>query len=235
MKRDKILAKAQKYLIKYSNSTSKYYEELKKTYNEFKSLDDVDLVTIKLYGKQINKLCLFIEEKENFVSFLITLIMVIIVIIILISYTTITIFNRSDKVNVVIEKANSEVDLNVMSSDKVFELKYSDISNFKDLEPIIIELNPVSNNNYNIVYNIYLEVLNFTGNKDNLKYVISIDNNDYVYNLKDQSIVLNKYLIYTNSMKINDFKKIHLRLFDIDSNDDISTFEYKLSYDAYLE
>jgi heme/copper-type cytochrome/quinol oxidase subunit 2 len=235
MKRDKILAKAQKYLIKYSNSTSKYYEELKKTYNEFKSLDDVDLVTIKLYGKQINKLCLFIEEKENFVSFLITLIMVIIVIIILISYTTITIFNRSDKVNVVIEKANSEVDLNVMSSDKVFELKYSDISNFKDLEPIIIELNPVSNNNYNIVYNIYLEVLNFTGNKDNLKYVISIDDNDYVYNLKDQSIVLNKYLIYTNSMKINDFKKIHLRLFDIDSNDDISTFEYKLSYDAYLE
>lgn len=235
MKRDKILAKAQKYLIKYSNSTSKYYEELKKTYNEFKSLDDVDLVTIKLYGKQINKLCLFIEEKENFVSFLITLIMVIIVIIILISYTTITIFNRSDKVNVVIEKANSEVDLNVMSSDKVFELKYSDISNFKDLEPIIIELNPVSNNNYNIVYNIYLEVLNFTGNKDNLKYVISIDDNDYVYNLKDQSIVLNKYLIYTNSMKINDFKKIHLRIFDIDSNDDISTFEYKLSYDAYLE
>ena len=80
MKRDKILAKAQKYLIKYSNSTSKYYEELKKTYNEFKSLDDVDLVTIKLYGKQINKLCLFIEEKENFASFLITLIMVIIVI-----------------------------------------------------------------------------------------------------------------------------------------------------------
>ena len=235
MKRDKILAKAQKCLIKYSNSTSKYYEELKNTYNEFKSLDDVDLVTIKLYGKQINKLCLFIEEKENFVSFLITLIMVIIVIIILISYTTITIFNRSDKVNVVIEKANSEVDLNVMSSDKVFELKYSDISNFKDLEPIIIELNPVSNNNYNIVYNIYLEVLNFTGNKDNLKYVISIDDNDYVYNLKDQSIVLNKYLIYTNSMKINDFKKIHLRLFDIDSNDDISTFEYKLSYDAYLE
>lgn len=235
MKRDKILAKAQKYLIKYSNSTSKYYEELKKTYNEFKSLDDVDLVTIKLYGKQINKLCLFIEEKENFVSFLITLIMVIIVIIILISYTTITIFNRSDKVNVVIEKANSEVDLNVMSSDKVFELKYSDISNFKDLEPIIIELNPVSNNNYNIIYNIYLEVLNFTGNIDNLKYVISIDDNDYVYNLKDQSIVLNKYLIYTNSMKINDFKKIHLRLFDIDSNDDISTFDYKLSYDAYLE
>ncbi len=235
MKRDKILAKAQKYLIKYSNSTSKYYEELKKTYNEFKSLDDVDLVTIKLYGKQINKLCIFIEEKENFVSFLITLIMVIIVIIILISYTTITIFNRSDKVNVVIEKANSEVDLNVMSSDKEFELKYSDISNFKDLDPIIIELNPVSNNNYNIVYNIYLEVLNFTGNKDNLKYVISIDDNDYVYNLKDRSIVLNKYLIYTNSMKINDFKKIHLRIFDIDSNDDISTFDYKLSYDAYLE
>ena len=235
MKRDKILAKAQKYLIKYSNSTSKYYEELKKTYNEFKSLDDVDLVTIKLYGKQINKLCLFIEEKENFASFLITLIMVIIVIIILISYTTITIFNRSDKVNVVIEKANSEVDLNVMSSDKEFELKYSDISNFKDLEPIIIELNPVSNNNYNIVYNIYFEVLNFTGNKDNLKYVISVDGNDYVYNLTDQSIVLDKYLIYTNSMKINDFKKIHLRLFDIDSNDDISTFEYKLSYDAYLE
>ena len=235
MKRDKILAKAQKYLIKYSNSTSKYYEELKKTYNEFKSLDDVDLVTIKLYGKQINKLCLFIEEKENFASFLITLIMVIIVIIILISYTTITIFNRSDKVNVVIEKANSEVDLNVMSSDKEFELKYSDISNFKDLEPIIIELNPVSNNNYNIVYNIYFELLNFTGNKDNLKYVISIDDNDYVYNLKDQSIVLNKYLIYTNSMKINDFKKIHLRLFDIDSNDDISTFDYRLNYDAYLE
>ena len=235
MKRDKILAKAQKYLIKYSNSTSKYYEELKKTYNEFKSLDDVDLVTIKLYGKQINKLCLFIEEKENFVSFLITLIMVIIVIIILISYTTITIFNRSDKVNVVIEKANSEVDLNVMSSVKQFELKYSDTSNYKELEPIIIELNPVSNNNYNIVYNIYLEVLNFTGNKDNLKYVISIDDNDYAYNLTDRSIVLDKYLIYTNSMKINDFKKIHLRIFDIDSNDDISIFEYKLSYDAYLE
>lgn len=235
MKRDKILAKAQKYLIKYSNSTSKYYEELKKTYNEYKSLDDVDIVTSKLYEKQINKLCLFVEEKENFISFLITLITIIIVIIILISYTTVTLFNRSDKVNVVIERANTEVDLNVLSSDKDFSLKYSDLNNYKELEPIIIELNPSSTSDYNIVYNIYLEVLDFSGNKENLKYVISVDGNDYVYNLTDQSIVLDKYLIYTNSMKMNDFKKIHLRIFDIDSNDDISTFDYRLNYDAYLE
>ena len=36
-------------------------------------------------------------------------------------------------------------------------------------------------------------------------------------------------------MKMNDFKKIHLRIFDIDYNDDISTFDYRLNYDAYLE
>jgi len=235
MKRDKILAKAQKYLIKYSNSTSKYYEELKKTYNDYKSLDNVDLVTTKLYGKQINKLCLFVEEKENFVSFLSTLLIVIIVIIILISYTTISIFKRNDKVNVVIEKANSEVELNVMSSDKNFSLNYGNTDSYKELAPIIIELNPVSNNNFNIVYNIYFEVLDFSGDLENLKYVISIDGQDYDYKLTDSSIVLDKYLIYTGSMKINDFKNVYLRVFDINPNDDISTFNYKLSYDAYLE
>ena len=235
MKRDKILVKAQKYLIKYSNSTSKYYEELKNTYNEYKNLDELDPVTNRLYEKQINKLCLFVEEKENFVSFLITLIIVIILIISVISYTTIQIFNKSDKINVVIEKANSEIDLNVSSYVKDFTLSYGDSSNYNDLTPITINLNPVGSSNYSIVYNIYFEVLNFKGNKDNLKYVITIDNNDYIYNLSDQSIVLDKYLIYTNSMKINDIKSIKLRVFDTNSNDDLSDFEYKLSYDAYLE
>ena len=37
---------------------------------------------------------------------------------------------------------------------------------------------------------------------------VSIDDEEYTYNLKDSSIVLDKYLIYTNSMNINDYKKI---------------------------
>ena len=74
MKREQILTKAQKYLIKYSNSSSKYYEELKKAYNEYKELDNSDPVINKLYSKQINKLCMYVEESENFVSFLIRVI-----------------------------------------------------------------------------------------------------------------------------------------------------------------
>ena len=61
MKREQILNKAQKYLVKYSNSSSKYYEELKNTYNEYKDLDTTDPVINKLYEKQINKLCIFVE------------------------------------------------------------------------------------------------------------------------------------------------------------------------------
>lgn len=235
MKRDKILVKAQRYLIKYSNSTSKYYEELKNTYNEYKNLEVMDPVTDRLYEKQINKLCLFVEEKENFVSFLITLIIVIILIISVITYTSIKVFTKFDKINVVIEKANSEIDLNVNSYVKDFKLSFGNSETYQNLNPIVINLNPVGSNNYSIVYNIYFEVLNFSGNKENLKYVISIDNNDYIYNLSDQSIVLDKYLIYTNSMKINDIKSIKLRVFDTNEQDDLSVFEYKLSYDAYLE
>ena len=106
MKKDQILSKAQKYLVKYSNSKSKYYEELKNTYNEYKELDNNDLVINKLYSKQINKLCIFVEESENFLSFLITLIIVIIVIISLVSYTTIKILTTQEKVKVVIDLGN---------------------------------------------------------------------------------------------------------------------------------
>ena len=233
MKREQILTKAQKYLIKYSNSTSKYYEELKNTYNEYKDLDNTDPVINKLYAKQLNKLCMFVEESENFLSFLVTLIIVIIVIITLVSYTTVKVLNTKEKVKVVIEKANSEVNLNVKSYTKDFTLSYAE--DYKSLNPIYIELNPHSKDNYNIVYNIYLEVKEFNGNIDNLKYVITIDNNDYIYSLKDSSIVLDKYLIYTNNMKINDYKKIQLRIYDTNSEDDLSVFDYNLSYDAYLE
>ena len=234
MKREQILTKAQKYLIKYSNSSSKYYEELKKTYNEYKELDNSDPVINKLYFKQINKLCMYIEESENFVSFLITLIIVIIVIITLVSYTTVKVLSGEEKVKIVMEKANSEVSLNVRNYNKDFTLSYSD-GNYKNLSPISLELNPHSKDNFNVVYNIYLTVNSFSGNIDNLRYVITIDDNDYIYNLKDASIVLDKYLIYTNNMNMNDYKRIQLRIFDVDSSDDLSVFDYKLDYDAYLE
>ena len=234
MKREQILTKAQKYLIKYSNSSSKYYEELKKTYNEYKELDNSDPVINKLYSKQINKLCMYVEENENFVSFLITLIIVIIVIITLVSYTTVKVLSGEEKVKVVMEKANSEVSLNVRNYNKDFTLSYSD-GNYKELNPIYLELNPHSKDNFNVVYNIYLTVNSFSGNINNLKYVITIDDNDYIYNLKDASIVLDRYLIYTNNMKMNDYKRIQLRIFDIDSTDDLSVFDYKIDYDAYLE
>ena len=234
MKREQILTKAQKYLIKYSNSTSKYYEELRKTYNEYKELDNTDPVINKLYAKQLNKLCIFVEESENFLSFLVTLIIVIIVIIILVSYTTVKVINTKEKVNVVIEKANSEVSLDVKTYTKDFKLSYAS-DNYKELYPIYLELNPRSKDKFNIVYNIYLDINNFNGDINNLKYVVTIDNNDYIYSLKDRSIVLDKYLIYTNNMKINDYKKIQLRIYDTNPDDDLSVFDYSLSYDAYLE
>lgn len=233
MKREQILNKAQKYLIKYGSSKSKYYEELKKTYNEYKDLDNNDPVIDKLYAKQLNKLCIFVEESENFLSFLVTLIIVIIVIITLVSYTTVKVLSNQEKVKVVIEKANSEVNLNVKSYTKEFQIGYENYLN--SISPIILELNPHGKDNYNIVYNIYLTINNFTGNKDNIKYVINIDNEEYTYYLKDSSIVLDKYLIYTNSMNINDYKKIQIKFYDTDSNDDLSVFDYKFDYDAYLE
>ena len=233
MNREQILNKAQKYLIKYSNSKSKYYEELKKTYNEYKDLDNTDPIINKLYAKQINKLCIFVEESENFLSFLVTLIIVIIVIISLVSYTTIKVLSTQEKVKVVIEKANSEVNLNVKSYTKEFKLGYE--SDLNSIVPISIELNPHSKDNYNIVYNMYLTINEFNGNKDNLKYVITIDDEEFSYYLKDASIVLDRYLIYTNSMNMNDYKRIQLKVYDTDSNDDISVFDYKLEYDAYLE
>ena len=232
MKREQILNKAQKYLVKYSNSSSKYYEELKNTYNEYKDLDTTDPVINKLYEKQINKLCIFVEESENFLSFLVTLIIIIIVIIILVSYTTVKVLNTQEKVKVVIEKANSEVNLNVKSYTKDFVLSYDGTEN---IEPIVLDLNPHSKDNYNIVYDIYFTVNNFNGNVNNLKYVISIDDEEYTYYLKDASIVLDRYLLYTNSMNMNDHKRIQIKFYDVNKEDDISVFEYKFDYDAYLE
>ncbi len=233
MKREQILNKAQKYLVKYSNSTSKYYVELMKTYNEYKNLDNTDPVVNKLYAKQLNKLCIFVEESENFLSFLVTLIIVIIVIITLVSYTTVKVLSSQEKVKVVIEKANSEVDLNVKSYTKEFKIGYE--SEIDNITPITIELNPHSKDNYNIVYNVYLTINEFSGNKDNLKFEVSVDDQTFSYHLKGASIVLDRYLLYTNSMNMNDYKKIQLKLVDTDPNDDLSVFDYKLDYDAYLE
>ncbi len=233
MKREQLLNKAQKYLVKYSSSKSKYYEELKKTYNEYKNLDNTDPVVNKLYTNQLNKLCVFVEESENFFSFLVTLIIVIIVIISLVSYTTIKVLSTQEKVRVVMEKANSEVNLNVKSYTKDFKIGYE--KDLDNISPIVLELNPHSKDDYNIVYNIYLGINDFSGNKDNLKYVFTIDDQSFTYYLKDASIVLDRYLLYTNSMNMNDYKKVYLKIVDVDSNDDLSVFDYKLDYDAYLE
>lgn len=236
MKKEQVLKKAQDYLIKYSNSTSKYYTELQKNYNEYKNLDSADEVINKLYEKQILRLCRYVEEKENFWFISISLSIIIIVIVLLVGYTTAKLLNSREEVKVVIEKANSEVDLRVGIDDTSYYFQYATDDTYMDINPIIVELRPVSTDNYNIIYDIYVQLLE--GNVIDLKDIqcsITINDSTRVFNLEDLTVVLGKQLIYTGNMKLNDTEKVYIRFFTTNKDVANSKFSYKLDFDGYLE
>lgn len=236
MKKEKVLNRAQDCLIKYSSSTSKYYNELKKNYNEYKNLESADDTTNKLYEKQIIKLCRYVEEKENFWFIAISLIIMIILIVVLVCYTTVKMSTNKEAVKVVIEKANSEVDLRVATDYSSFSFQYANEDNYMDLNPIIVELKPISTDNYNIIYDIYLEFLDDNGiNPEDINYSITVGNNTKVYNLENQTVVIGKQLLYTGNMKLNSTEKVYIRFFTDNKNIDTSKFSYNLKFDGYIE
>lgn len=235
MKREKVLNKAQECLIRYSFSTSKYYNELKKNYDEYKNLDTLDSVTADLYEKQILKLIRYVEDKENFYYTLITIIIMIMCIIALAAFISVNVFRNKDDVNVVIEKANTEVDLRVKENDFDFDFGYTDMDHYMDMNPISLELMAVSKDNYNIFYDIYLKSFNTSANIEDIKYSVTVNDETHIYNLKDSTNVLESLLLYTGNMRLNEYQKVYIRFFTFNKNADTSTFDLLFKYDGYLE
>ncbi len=235
MKREKVLNKAQECLIRYSFSTSKYYNELKKNYDEYKNLDTLDGVTANLYEKQILKLIRYVEDKENFYYTLITIIIMIMCIIALAAFVSVNVFRDKDDVNVVIEKANIEVDLRVKENDFDFDFGYTDIDHYMDMNPISLELMAVSKDNYNIFYDIYLNSFNSSANIEDIKYSVTVNDETHIYNLKDSTNVLESLLLYTGNMRLNEYQKVYIRFFTFNKNADTSIFDLSFKYDGYLE
>jgi FlaG/FlaF family flagellin (archaellin) len=235
MKREKVLNKAQECLIRYSFSTSKYYNELKKNYDEYKNSDTLDAVTANLYEKQILKLIRYVEDKENFYYTLITMIIMIMCIVALAAFISVNIFKDKDDVNVVIEKANTEVDLRVKENDFDFTFGYTDIDHYMDMDPISLELMAISKDNYNIFYDIYISSINTSANLEDIKYSVTVNDETHVYNLKDSTNVLESILLYTGNMRLNEYQKVFIRFFTFNKNADTSTLDLSFKYDGYLE
>lgn len=235
MKREKVLNKAQECLIRYSFSTSKYYNELRKNYDEYKNCDTLDPVTAKLYEKQILKLIGYVEDKENFYYTLITIIIMIMCIVALAAFISVNVFSDKDDVNVVIEKANTEVDLRVKENDFDFEFGYTDIDHYMELDPISLELMAVSKDNFSIFYDIYVNSINTSANIEDIKYSVTVNDDTHVYNLKDSTDVLEKKLLYTGNMRLNEYQKIYIRFFTFNKDADTSSLDLSFKYDGYLE
>ena len=235
MKREKVLNKAQECLIRYSFSTSKYYNELKKNYDEYKNLDTLDSVTANLYEKQILKLIGYVEDKENFYYTLITMIIMIMCIIALAAFISVNVFRDKEDVNVVIEKANTEVDLRVKENDFDFSFGYTDIDHYMDMDPISLELVAISKDNYNIFYDIYINAINTSANLEDIKYSVTVNDETHVYNLKDSTNVLESILLYTGNMRLNEYQKVFIRFFTFNKDADTSTLDLSFKYDGYLE
>ena len=237
MRRDVTLSRVQDVIKDYKEdeSTSKYYKELKKSFEEYASMQIHTKKIDRLYLKHMNDLCNYLEEKRNYrLNIAITILMIIFTIgcVIYASYG----FMNIDK-NVVprIMTTKPDVSLNVTYEDinNLMLQTYPASGNIEDLRYATININPVGDNR-EISYNIYIVPMDYEKIKANLDlYKFDIDGKTIT--LSDITMVNGKLKIYSGKMNTNEVKKLKMRLWiDEDINHVFESFSFKIDADGHV-
>ena len=244
-KDNSVLLRAESIINKYKNDDSIYYRELVKTYKEYKKSTNNDSVRNELYVSHINDLCNLIIEgkKSNITIFLMILILVIALG--LSGYSTykfIDISNNLNKNIIKVNKANSLI-VKFENLDNFNALVLSDVSNYKKLKPLTLNLLNHSVDEKDMHYDVYLVEENSSIDDDMI-----IPRDTFLYHVESDSIDNgikylgnciedgNKIRIFSGTIKANEMIDIKLRMWlDSSSKNDYTNkkYRFKIFVDGY--
>lgn len=244
-KDNSVLLRAESIINKYKNDDSIYYRELVKTYKEYKKSTNNDSIRNELYVSHINDLCnLIIEGKRSNIT-IILMILVLVIALGLSGYSTykfIDISNNLNKNIIKVNKANSLI-VKFENLDNFNALVLSDLSNYKKLKPLTLNLLNHSVDEKDMHYDIYLVEENSSIDDDMI-----IPRDTFLYHVESDSIDNgikylgnciedgNKIRIFSGTIKANEMIDIKLRMWlDSSSKNDYTNkkYRFKIFVDGY--
>lgn len=244
-KDNSVLLRAESIINKYKNDDSIYYRELVKTYKEYKKSTNNDSVRNELYVSHINDLCnLIIEGKRSNIT-IILMILVLVIALGLSGYSTYKFIDLSNNLNkniIKVNKANSLI-VKFENLDNFNALVLSDVSNYKKLKPLTLNLLNRSVDEKDMHYDIYLVEENSSIDDDMI-----IPRDTFLYHVESDSIDNgikylgnciedgNKIRIFSGTIKANEMIDIKLRMWlDSSSKNDYTNkkYRFKIFVDGY--
>lgn len=244
-KDNSVLLRAESIINKYKNDDSIYYRELVKTYKEYKKSTNNDSIRNELYVSHINDLCnLIIEGKRSNIT-IILMILVLVIALGLSGYSTYKFIDLSNNLNkniIKVNKANSLI-VKFENLDNFNALVLSDVSNYKKLKPLTLNLLNRSVDEKDMHYDIYLVEENSSIDDDMI-----IPRDTFLYHVESDSIDNgikylgnciedgNKIRIFSGTIKANEMIDIKLRMWlDSSSKNDYTNkkYRFKIFVDGY--
>ena len=211
MKKNNRIKRVEFILDKYKRKNDSYMEELRTTYDEYKSLVYKDKATINLYVRHMEDLCNIIEESHSgFLTIILMFIILILTSVISVNFN-LRYQEVKDNLDESIIKANAETNMQVtyVNLESFSILQISD-EDYISQKPITINIKSSSKNYVgSLVYRVYMVPKNNNKkiiNTDNIKYTLDVSGGNIGINkLSDATKTRdNKILLYEGTMNSND-------------------------------
>lgn len=241
---EKIIKRAEVIISKFPNDDTIYYKELKRSLDEYKNLSDIDKITKDLYLNHLNNLTTIINENKNSNRLVIGLIIVLLFMLFLTFYSTIKYYELAKVFSKGMGngKASLVVNYDNLKNFDVFSL--STISEYKDLDPLIINLSTMEKSNKYIHYDVYIIEQNGNVAKENLLSrdvflynVKSTTKDSGIKDLKNNIIRDEKILIYSGEFNALKEDAVEIRMWLDNNNKDYinKIYRYKLYVEGYFK
>lgn len=241
---EKTIKRAEYIIATYPNDDTIYYKELKKSLEEYKKLINKDKTTKDLYINHLNDLSNIIMDSKNSSRIITSLVLILLVMFFLTSFSTVKYYQMSkafDK-GMSNSKASLVVNYDNLKNFDVFSL--STISDYKELEPLIINLSTMDKTNSNIHYDVYIIEQNDDIepdkllNRDKFLYNVQSSNKDSgIKDLKNNVTKNDKILIFSGEFNALNEEIIEIRMWLAENNKENinKTYRYKLYVEGYTK
>lgn len=241
---EKTIKRAEVIISKYSNDETIYYKELKKSLEEYKKLYNFDKTTKDLYLNHISNLTNIITDSKNYYRIITSLIIVLLAMFFLTSYSTVKYYQMSKVFNKGLNNAKASLVVNYDNLQNFDVFSLSTIIDYKELDPLIINLSSMEKSNNNIHYDVYIIEQNDEVakenllNKDSFLYNVKSSNKDSgIKDLKNNITKNGKILIYSGEFNALNEDTVEIRMWlDSNSKNYINkTYRYKLYVEGYIK
>lgn len=239
---EKTIRRAENIISKYPNEDTIYYKELKKSLREYKALINKDKTTKDLYLNHLNDLSNIIMDSKNSNRIITSLVIILLFMFFLTSYSTVKYYQMAKVFNEGNTKASLVVNYDNLKNFDVFSL--STISDYKELEPLIINLSTMEKTNSTIHYDVYIIEQNDEVEESNLLnreaflYNVKSSNKDSgIKDLKNNVTKNDMILIYSGEFNALETEDIEIRMWlaENDIENVNKTYRYKLYVEGYTK